>query len=274
MKVSWLGALLCLLAAAASAQAPTAPPAAAWSRAGHVMLELADAAADVRARWQFDRADNGDHRILREEQRAGAQLAGAVLVVCDTYALLLRGLEPARGRELAELDGPLVHLQLVLRLLARAAPAGPAAVSAAREFELAEAATPIRAGRGARARRDFNAPWQARGRLAPAAGGGVDFEIAFEHAGEEAAAPRVALRLAGLWREDSAVRRFDDATDLGGWRVFRLDPVVISSGGNDRIERVALPRPAGYATLGLLRRDIERAWSPNPKVKPVMECKS
>ena len=48
-------------------------PAAEWYRAGHVTLQLTDAARDFSAEWQFDRADNGDVRLVKTERRDGAQ---------------------------------------------------------------------------------------------------------------------------------------------------------------------------------------------------------
>lgn len=272
MKTFWLGIALCLLAPAAQAQAPS--PAATWFRAGHVTLRLTDAAADFRATWRFDRADNGDNRILREEQRGSTRIDGEVMAICDDQALLLHDIRPERTHELRELDGPLMYLQLTLRLLARALPEGVSVAAAGRSFELKEPAAPIRTRRGAESRRDFNAPWQARGRVTREADGGIAFEIAFDYAGDAASAPRTALQLSGVWREDSAVRRFDDATDIAAWQVYRINAVPVTTAGNVHFEAMAATKPLRYATLGHLRRHIERAWSPNPKVKPIMECKS
>ena len=58
MNLIWMFAPLLALACGAMAQAP----AAEWYRAGHVTLQLTDAARDFSAEWQFDRADNGDNR--------------------------------------------------------------------------------------------------------------------------------------------------------------------------------------------------------------------
>lgn len=266
--------LLGLLALAARAQAPKPSPAADWYRAGHVTLRLTDAARNLTASWQFDRADNGDNRVLRDEQRGGAAVKGSVLTICDDQALLMQGIKPEPLQEMRELDEPVLHLQMLLRLLARAVPEGPLALGADRLVEISEAKTPIRVRKGMEARRDFNAPWQARGRIQRGAGGEINFELTLNHAGVAAADARSELTLAGVWRLQSGAASFADGMEIADWMVFRVNPVAVTTGGSTQMQSNVIARPLKYATLGHLRRHIERAWSPNPKVNPILECKS
>src|SRR5690242_17273832 len=115
-------ALLALVAAGAWAQSPK--PGETWFNAGHVALAVAGAGGATGAEWQFDRANNGDVRILKKERRGNANVTGTVLSICSDQALLLKDLQPQRGHELSELNEPVLYLQLVLRLLARAMPDG------------------------------------------------------------------------------------------------------------------------------------------------------
>ena len=117
-KISWFAALVMALSGLVSpvvAQAPKAAPAAEWYRAGHVTLRIADAARDFNATWQFDRADNGDNRVIRDERRAGVALNATVMTVCDDLALLMQGVAPVPRREMRELEEPVLHLQMLLR---------------------------------------------------------------------------------------------------------------------------------------------------------------
>lgn len=267
----WLFAALSALASAAVAQSPS--PATGWYRAGHVTLRLNDAARDFSAAWQFDRADNGDNRVMREERRGTASINGTVMSICDDQALLMKGITPERRHEMRELDEPVLHLQMVLRLLARAAPEGPAALGNDKLVEINEPAAAIRVRKGQEARRDFNAPWQARGRIHREAGGEIAYDIAFSHAGNSAQEPRTELNLAGVWRQESRAHSFDNSSAIADWQVYRVYPVPVTTGGSTVFESMATTKPLRYATLGHLRRHIERAWSPNPKVAPIMECK-
>jgi hypothetical protein len=273
MKRFGLFVLCSVLAASVQAQSPQPSPASEWYRAGHVSLRLENSAGDFAATWQFDRADNGDNRVIRDEQRAGTLIKGTVMSICDDQALVMTGLKPAPRHEMQELDEPVLHLQMLLRLLARAAPEGPVAFGGDKLVEISEPATAIRVRKGLEARRDFNAPWQARGRIRRDAGGEIAYEIVFNHAGDTAAAPRSELKLAGSWRQGSRAASFDSAFDIADWQVYRVNPVPVSSGGSTAFEMMAGSKPLRYATLGHLRRHIERAWSANPKVAPLLECK-
>lgn len=273
MKKIWFYAALVALAPCVCAQAPKPSPASEWYRAGHVTLRLGDAARDFNAAWQFDRADNGDNRVIREERRGTLAVKGTVMSVCDDQALLMNGVTPERMHEMRELEEPVLYLQLLLRLLARAAPEGVAAMANDKPVEINEAAAAIRVRKGMEARRDFEAPWQARGRIKREAGGEIAFDLTFSHAGENAKDPRTELKLAGLWRQQSRVRTFEDATGIADWQVFRVNAVPVITAGNTHIESMSTTKPLRYATLGHLRRHIERSWSPNPKVAPIMECK-
>jgi hypothetical protein len=271
MKYFCWFAALSVLASAVAAQSPS--PATGWYRAGHVTLRLTDAAREFSAAWQFDRADNGDNRVMREERRGGASINGTVMSICDDQALLMKGVTPERLREMRELDEPVLHLQMVLRLLARAAPEGPSAVGNDKLIEIAEPAVPIRVRKGSEARREFNAPWQARGRIRRETGGEIAYDIVLNHAGNNAQEARTELNLSGVWRQDSRAHSFDNSFDIADWQVYRVNPVPVVVGGNAQIESMATTKPLRYATLGHLRRHIERAWSPNPKVAPILECK-
>jgi hypothetical protein len=270
MQKFWQIAALCVTTALAHAQNPS--PAAQWYRAGSVSLRLAEPARDFTAAWQFDRADNGDNRVIREERRGGVVIDGAVMTVCDDAALLIKGITPERLHEMRELDEPVLQLQLLLRLLARAAPEGPAALDAGKAFNLDDAKNAIRVGRGGEARRDFEAPWQARGHLKREANGDISFDIVFGYAGG-ADGKRSDMTLAGIWRQDSRTSSFEDATAIADWQVYRVHRVPTTIGGNVRIEAMVGVKPLRYATLGHLRRHIERDWSSNPNVKPILACK-
>ena len=255
------------------AQKAPPSPATEWYRAGHVTLNIADAARDFKAAWQFDRADNGDSRVVREESRGGKDLKGSVISICQDQALVMQGITPARGNEMRELDEPVLHLQMLLRLLARAVPAGPASLNGERSVAIEEPANVLRVRKGMSARRDFDAPWRVSGKLARN-GSDISFDLVFNHAGARAQDARTELALSGTWREQSNVPGFADATKIEDATVFRVDTVAQEVGGHIEIDLVAATKPLRYATLGHLRRHIERVWSPNANVKPVMRCRA
>jgi hypothetical protein len=264
-------AVLALAALHAEAQNP--PPSTLWYAAGHVELSVTNPAGGFTAAWQFDRADNGDIRIVKQEQRGASKVSGTLLSVCGDSALALKDIAPVRRHELQELDEPVLHLQLVLRLLARALPLGPLAVGTETGIDLGEQKIPIRVSKGSGVRRDFDAPWHVRGKVSRGAAGNVSYELVFSHADGGANDRRSELKLAGVWEQLSHARVLDNSLALADWQVYRVDTIATMVGGNARMDTVAVSRPLRFATLGELRTRIERMWDADPKARQQTECK-
>ena len=163
---------------------------------------------------------------------------------------------------------------MVLRLLARALPAGPSSLSGERSVAIEEPADALRVRKGVSARRDFDAPWRVNGKVARSAGGDISFDLVLNHAGAMPQDPRSELTLRGTWREQSEAPGFADAMKIEDATVFRVDTVAHEVGGHIEIDLAAATKPLRYATLGHLRRHIERVWSPNPHVPPAMRCRA
>jgi hypothetical protein len=267
-------AVFAMLAFAAfDAQAQSPSPATLWYNAGHVTLAVTGAAADLSASWQFDRADNGDIRIVKEEQRGAAtKVSGTLMSVCSDRALLFKGIVPLRRHELQELNEPVLHLQLVLRLLALALPQGPLAVGAQKGIELSDQKTRIQVRKGPTVRRDFDAPWQTRGTVSRDAAGDIKFDLVFSYAGVEAKDGRPEFKLAGVWQQQSRVRTLDNTFALTDWQVYRVDTVANIVGGNMELDVVAATQPLKFSTLGELRTRIERNWDQRPGARKQTEC--
>ena len=123
-----------------------------WFSAGHIALTATDGAGGLTAEWQFDRADNGDVQIIKDERRGTAKVSGTLLSVCDDQALLFKDIVPARQHELQELNEPVLHLQLVLRLLARAMPQGLPALGAQTSIDVGDDKNTLRLRKGEYAR--------------------------------------------------------------------------------------------------------------------------
>lgn len=261
-----------LASVALCAGAQNAAPASLWYAAGHVALTVVDASRGLTAAWQFDRADNDDVRIVKDERRGATTVKGTLLSVCGDQALVLQDIVPARLAELRELDEPVLHLQLVLRLLARALPQGPVAMEGEMSVDTGDEQARLLVRKGNRARMEFAAPWRVRGSANRDGAGAVRFDLEFVHGkGDGKSGPSV-LKLAGLWQEQSGLRGLDDAFALTGWRVYRVDTVAEVTGGNTVLENVAMTRPLQFASLGELRRRIEQRWDSGARAARHFEC--
>jgi hypothetical protein len=263
-------AVLASVALCAGAQTPS--PATLWYEAGHVELMVTDAPRGLAASWQFDRADNGDVRIIKEERRGASMASGTLLSVCGDQALLFKDIVPARQGELQELNEPVLHLQLVLRLLARALPQGPLALAEPVSIDIGDDENPLRVRKDFRTHMEFGVPWHARGMVSGGSAGEARFDFNFDYANGAAGKGRFGLKLAGRWQRQSSVRAFADALPLAGWRVHRVDTVAETIGGNTMLASVAMPAPLQFATLGELRQRIEQRWDSGPHARQQFEC--
>ena len=269
LKIAAFGVLASV---ALCAGAHNTAPATLWYEAGHVALTVVDAARGLTASWQFDRADNGDVRIVKDERRGAARVSGTLLSICGDQALLFKDIVPAPPGALHEMDEPVLHLQLVLRLLARALPQGPLAMGEQMSVDIGDEQNPLRVRKDYRARMDFGVPWRARGSVNRGRAGDIRFDLDFAYAGGEAINGRSEIKLAGVWRHQSGVRGLADTFALAGWRVHRVDTVAEVAGGNAVLNNVATMRPLQFATLGEVRQRIEQRWDTGPRASKHFEC--
>jgi hypothetical protein len=218
-------------------------------------------------------SSTGPIRIIKEEQRGPAKVSGTLMSVCDDHALLLKDLVPARNQALRELNDPILHLQLVMRLLARALPQGPLAIGASHSVNLSEPNTPVRVRKGPSAARDFGAPWQARGAVTRSAAGDIAFDLAFTYTDSEAGGARQEMKISGVWRQSSDLQKAPDSFALADWSVYRVDLFSKTLAGKVEFNAVAAVIPLPFKTMGELRARIEREWEENPRALKIMECR-
>ncbi|MCC6533762.1 MAG: hypothetical protein IT531_14535 [Burkholderiales bacterium] len=246
-------ALSVLPAGARAAQDKVEPPASEWARGNRVLLGVTQPRIGLSAQWLFQRAANGDILLEKEESRAGRTEAGSLILV-GSGALVARNLVLEPGRELASINGPLLVLQLVLRLLERGVPGGPARLKGDVRIDLSERAAGIKvAGIGAEG--EFFAPWTLKGSVGPGASGQVKLELEFVSAsGARSGAPAHETSIAGIWQAGPAAS-LPDSTPLRGWRVYQIRPVVKPRGAIN-IVGLGASAPMAFATLGEVRRQV------------------
>ncbi len=266
-----LCAVLCAACSGTHAQAPR--PGAAWYEAGHVLLGVTEPAVGLSGSWQFDRATNGDIRIVKDEQRMGTAFKGTLMVICGDAAFLTKELAPAKGRELRELDGPVLLLQLALRLLERAVPQGPQAVSGEIAIDVRETMDAIRVRRGTIASTEFLPPWRLQGKAERLAPDQIRFDMKFAYSTIAAKDRQFEMDLVGVWQKETRLPVFAHDTPVSDWQVYRMDAVGKNVAGNYLIDQVAVLQARRFKTLGELRSMIERNWDSRARNRVREECK-
>jgi hypothetical protein len=169
-----IAALLTLVSVAA-----TAAPLGAevqWKDPSSVQLEVDFPGNGYHASWQLFRCDCGDLLIRSELVAPGEVTQGDILLVANR-AVLMRGYGPNAEEEVS-FDAPALMMQLALRLLERAEPAGPSAISERRQVEVEDKINYINLDSGAAAGR-FPAPWSVTGSVWPQADSQRRFDLVF-----------------------------------------------------------------------------------------------
>jgi hypothetical protein len=273
MIKSYMAALAFAFSATHSYAQNQSPPTASWSTAGHIALNVTDPETALTAAWQFDRAENGDIRVIKQEQRAGTEVAGTLMSICSDQALLFKNVIPLRHREMNELDQPILLLQLALKLLDRALPQGPQAVTAASTIDISDEKNSVRVNKGNKIRRDFSAPWQAHVTAEHSATDSVKFKIIFSYTTNVTTAHNAMISLEGVWQQASNMPTLDNMVSLEGWQTYRVITFVNTVGGKAQLDPEVVSLPLYFKTVGELRSRIERNWSKSLRARKQFACR-
>jgi hypothetical protein len=196
----------------------------AWSAYNRIDLRMTSPQQkDTLTHWRVDfDVPRNDVRVDGETAEGGERRAGSVGVIAGRV-IVSRGLQLDPGAELDAVDEPVATTQLLLALLARTVPAGPAGLKSEMKIDLREPkrgveyATPSAGGR-------IVAPWSVTGSVRPQAGGAIAYDLHLVGNAQDppSATHPLDVRFEGTLAE-RASPAFDDAMPLAGWRVTRLE---------------------------------------------------
>lgn len=258
----------------ADAQQSTPIPAASgveseWARGNRLLLGVTQPALGFAAEWRFERSTNGDVFLERKENRGGSLEAGSMLLLAGRGALLAHGARLQPGRELDAMNGPLLMLQLVMRLLEHGVPGGPGKLGSELRLDVSERTRPLSVtGIGAQA--EFLAPWRLTGTIGPAGPGKVKFDLEFTSMARGAAGARYETSIVGIWQNVAPPVVFADEMPLRGWQVYQIKPVVQARGAANVIG-FGTSAPMGFPNLGEVRRRVAQ-WSEEQTRRSRWQC--
>lgn len=259
--------------AAAQDEAPSArsatPAPSEWARGSRLLLGVTQPALGFAAQWRFERSSTGDVLVERQESRGARLDAGVLLLLAGHGALLVRDAQLAPGRELDAVNGPLMMLELVLRLLERAVPGGPTTLVRDRHIDLSERRLPIGVS-GVGAEGEFLAPWRLSGTIGPAGQGQVKFELEFASTARAPAGARYETNIAGVWQNTPPPVVFPDSLPLRGWQVYQIRPMVHARGATN-VVGLGTSAPMGFVNLAEVRRRVAQ-WNDERARRARWQC--
>jgi len=202
--------------------------------------------------------ETDDIQIDVEETLSRHAVRGRILLI-GGHVMALQGPIAEPGYEIDALDGPMLELQLVEKVLSRVLPGGPTSVHATAEIDFTDKETGIQIATPS-AGGVIQAPWRATGRVSRLASGGVQYQLALtSRKSEQDAATRTQVLSGKLF--EATRPRIDDRLRLSAWTLFRVGPQSKEVNGSRIIDYGAAPT-AAYKTVADVRKEIEAEESP------------
>ncbi len=212
--------------------------------------------------WRVEASrTTSDLQISLDQKESGKSVSGQ-LVMIGGRILATKGLMLDEGYEIDAVDGPLLYVQLTIRLLGRAFPEGPDSLRGLQPVKLTESredlqiATPSASG-------DFPAPWSVDGTATKDKSGAVHFDLRFVSTAPSDGKPsKLSVRLKGSMeraRSDLALR---DDMPLDGWKVYGVGPQVKKRDGGTIYDYGAALQDNRYNTVAEVRKAIAEEDSP------------
>ncbi|HMB60219.1 MAG TPA: hypothetical protein VKN35_09935 [Xanthomonadales bacterium] len=194
-----------------------------WKDPSSVRLEVDFPGNGYHASWQLFRCRCGDLLIRSELNVPGEVMHGDILLI-DNRAVLMRGYEPENADQIS-LDAPALMMQLALRLLERAVPAGPSAVTVQEEVLVEDDAKGINLDTGA-AVGGFPPPWSVAGSIWPHTQSQRRFDLQFSFnaggvAGDDS--QQAQMRLSGVAEYAAEEFPVGDNTEVAAWTLSWRD---------------------------------------------------
>jgi hypothetical protein len=212
-----------------------------WGDFESVRLHVTQAGSAALDSYLQSSRINHDFQVeLGDPQQPGH----ASIMMIAGRVMLVKGLKPTAGSELAALDQPLLMYGLVSKILGRVLPAGPDAIGGGQRISHVDTAVGL-AFSTPSAQGSIPPPWSVEGSVRPATDHSLDFDLVLK------SAARTVINLKGNLRHQNDFQ-LDDSMQLDGFSIFSLEY---------RSGYAAKPMTDRPKTIGDLRRQLN---SPKP----------
>jgi hypothetical protein len=260
----WL-AVLPAVAVAACDKDPECGDPTAWSGFDRVVLKQSSPGSLGVLEWRasFDHAAI-DASIDTEMRGSGGAMKGTVALL-GGQIMMSKGLKLEPGYEIDALDAPVLSMKLLMIVLGRVFPKGPAEISGPRRIDRTDKigikyATSSASGY-------IPAPWRVKGKVTRLPSGNVTFGLALTFPIEQKGkrSKTVTMNMAG----ELGIRGrpvFLDADLLEGWTTYGLGPREVKEAGRTILDYGATPdQGTRYKTIGDVRAFIAAENHPGYK---------
>jgi hypothetical protein len=227
----------------------------AWSEFNVFEIRMSVSGRSDQAHWRgrFDR--NTDDIQIDVENSDGGKIKRGKILMVGGRVMAVQGPIIEHGYEIDALDAPVLEYQLVLKLLSKALPNGPAQISGKRDIDLKEEkegislATPSAGGA-------IPEPWSLRGELTLEAPDIVNYKLTLRWRASNSAEISETTLVGELSK--SANAKIDDSMSLEGWNLFGVGVQTRKTDSGTIFDYGAGPAIATYRTVADIRKKIAR----------------
>jgi hypothetical protein len=224
-----------------------------WQDFNGFSLKVITAGESGYAAYQgsFDE-ESHDIQVDIETSESGSIKKGKILMIGGRI-MAMQGSIAKPGYEIDALDGAILQLQLVMKLLGRALPNGPGTIAVSRKVDHEDAkagvqiATPSAEGM-------IEAPWRVVGELKRASDDVVEYDLTLTFPSKQNQETGTISLSGKLFRTNNA--NIDDQLSLASWNVFGVGPQSRKQDGATIIDYNAAPETTRYKTVADVRKKL------------------
>lgn len=205
--------------------------------------------------------ENGDLQVDVDISDPKSPQNGTVLMV-EGRTFAGKGLTLTKGSEIDAIDGPLLAVILTEKVLSRAVPDGPGAVTKKLQIAHKDKETGIQFATPS-AQGFIPPPWSVDGVVSPNVDGSVDFSLTLKWKNKNAknVSQTMAVNLSGQLKRNANFH-IPDTMSLDGWVVFGVGPIVAKSDNNTIYDYGAQQAKSAPKSIADIRKAIAIENSP------------
>ncbi|MCA2999156.1 MAG: hypothetical protein ING75_11195 [Rhodocyclaceae bacterium] len=227
-----------------------------WSKFETVRLRLHQAGMSVPVNWLMQSSrKNNDLQVDIEYADPKQPQRGTIMMV-EGMTFVSKGIILTKGREIDQLDWPLLSILVTQKALGRALPDGPEKITGNRQIKFDDKKTGIQFATPS-AEGFIPPPWSLIGLVEKNADGSVDFDLKLtwtQNEGKQIKRP-TAFTLTGQFKHSNDFA-IDSNMSLEGLDVFGVGAIVEKTASGTRIDYGAKPTQGKPRTVADIRKAI------------------
>lgn len=229
----------------------------AWQDFNSFALRVTTPSTPAYSEWQGG-IDEETHDIhVDVEQSDGTAVVKGKILMIGGRVMAMQGPIARPGYEIDALDAFALQLQLVMKLLGRVYPNGPASTKTVQDVDYSDDKTGIEIATQS-AGGAIQAPWHLVGKLRDIEANAIQYDLTLTSKGTRGASEEVIVRFSGVL-SNSPNTKIDGKLNLDNWKIFDVGPQSRKQGGSTIIDYSAAPESTTYKTVADVRKKFQAA---------------